>query len=662
MLLRLLPLLIPFLLLWPAPAARAQDAGVRRRIDSLETVLRQAPPDTQAVHHLNELAWRFQQTDPPRAATYARRALVLSRRLRFARGEGKALTLRGVIHTIQGQFDSARLIQTQALALRRRLHDRFGEAGVLNNMGVTELYAGNYPAATAAMIASLRIEEQLGDSGRIAEGLVNLGNVFTQLRQYGAAHRYTAQYLRFARDSAGYANGLANLGMITWRLKSDPEAERQLQRATALARRLNEAHALAVAISNLAIVYHEQNRFAEALPLRREGLALFETLGEQQQAAAARLGLGIELAELHDPAALPLLQRGVQEARALGAREELRDGYQALAEAYAQRSDFAPAYAYHRRSQTLGDSLLNETSTEQINELNARFETEKKEARNRIQALELRARALVIRRQTVLAGGLGLALVAALLISAALLGRARARQRAAVAEEAQRQQRAATAAVLEAEERERRRIGADLHDGVGQLLSAAKLNLSGLEHELTTTVGLTTPPAARGLLDNAIDSLDESLREVRSLSHQLVPNALLRQGLGAAVREFVQKVTAPGQLRVELEVVGLEQRLAPALESALYRIIQELVANVVKHARATEVTLQLLHHGPELTVLLEDNGVGFDPAEARTRPDGGIGLRNLGARVELLGGQLYIDSRPGRGTTVTVEIPVPAAA
>ena len=177
-----------------------------------------------------------------------------------------------------------------------------------------------------------------------------------------------------------------------------------------------------------------------------------------------------------------------------------------------------------------------------------------------------------------------------------------------------------------------------------------------MQHELQLR-----EPTHELLLTNALDTLDESLREVRALSHQLVPNALLRRGLVAAVREFVDKLAGAGTLRIELETLGLDQRLPLPVENVVYRSIQEIVANVIKHARASQVTVQLLGQPTELTVLIEDNGIGFDLPEAMARPDAGIGLRNLYSREEYLGGRLDIDARPGRGTIVTLEVPLTPA-
>lgn len=646
-----------FLMTAGAPGShtvRAQDLGAQGRIDSLETVLRQRPGDTTAVDHHNELAYRFQQSDQARAFSHARAALTLSTRLRFARGEGKALTILGIIHAIGGRFDSALVYHGRALALRRRLHDRAGEAAVLNNLGVTYLYQGNYPKATAAMIQSLRLEEQGTDSVRIAEGYINLGNVFLQLQQYVQAERYYRRFLRLTHDSLGQAMAYNNLSLIANRLHHDPRAALALARkAERLTRQLGDRHTLAQALGNLGAAYTGLKDFRTAVRYHREGLALEEALGEQDAVASTLVGMGICLTNLRDPAGLDFLTRGLVLARQLGARPIEQSAHEALSEAYETRGELKLALYHQRRLAAVKDSLLTSETSQQIQELRTQYDLEKHEQQNRIKSLQLTERDQMLRRRNWQLGALLGGLAAAAVVGWLLWNRARLRARLEAEQIAGRQQQERAAAVIEAEERERRRIGADLHDSVGQLLSAAKLNLSGLQHELQLR-----EPIQELLLTNALDTLDESLREVRAISHQLVPNALLRSGLVAAVREFVEKISGAGPLKVELETLGLDQRLPLGVENVVYRSIQEIVANVVKHAHATHVTVQLLGQPTELTVLIEDNGIGFDLEEALARPSAGIGLRNLASRIAYLGGRLDIDARPGRGTIVTLEVPL----
>jgi signal transduction histidine kinase len=148
--------------------------------------------------------------------------------------------------------------------------------------------------------------------------------------------------------------------------------------------------------------------------------------------------------------------------------------------------------------------------------------------------------------------------------------------------------------------------------------------------------------------------VDDAVREVRSVSHNMMPNALIRFGLAKAVREFIDKIAATGALKVDLQIVGLNDRLESTTETVLYRVMQETVSNIIKHAAATTISIQLIKDDESLTMMIEDNGKGFDTK--KISEFGGIGLKNIISRVEYLNGTVDFDSFPGRGTTVIVEL------
>ena len=207
-----------------------------------------------------------------------------------------------------------------------------------------------------------------------------------------------------------------------------------------------------------------------------------------------------------------------------------------------------------------------------------------------------------------------------------------------------RRQKEVLAAILTTQESERKRIAEALHNGLGQLLYATKLSLDGC------SMGIPRP-------HESIKLLDEAIRATRTISFELTPGILEDFGLRIALEVLVKRI-APAGLPVGLHLANLDQRLPPQVEIAVYRIVQELLNNVMKHARATEVEVHVAHENGRIEVSVEDNGHGFEPATLATQPLGGIGLSGVRNRVVLLGGELSIGSRLGRGTIVSFELNV----
>lgn len=206
------------------------------------------------------------------------------------------------------------------------------------------------------------------------------------------------------------------------------------------------------------------------------------------------------------------------------------------------------------------------------------------------------------------------------------------------------QQQEVLSAILTTEEAERKRIAEALHNGLGQLLYAAKLHLE-------TRSNPSRPPR-----DEAYALLNEAIRMTRTISFELTPGILEDFGLKFALEELARRIPR-GSLPVHLHLSGLDHPLPRLMEVAVYRIVQELFNNILKHAQAQEAFIHVVRENDKLSISVEDNGQGFEPPLNFT-PHNGIGLPGLQNRVGLLGGTLTINSRPGQGTIVSIELPV----
>jgi signal transduction histidine kinase len=207
------------------------------------------------------------------------------------------------------------------------------------------------------------------------------------------------------------------------------------------------------------------------------------------------------------------------------------------------------------------------------------------------------------------------------------------------------QQQALFEAVQQAQEEERRRMSESLHNGIGQILYATKLQLDRLPAEAY--------PSPR---HRAAELLSEAIRQTRALSHELTPSILEEYGLEATLSSMCSSLSTPA-LRWHCHLVLDEgPALPPLLQLAVYRLAQELVQNVLKHAQATNATLEVEVLPSWLVLRVEDNGRGFDPAQTND----GLGLRTLRSRVALLGGNVRIATAPGQGTQCQVRLPLPA--
>jgi signal transduction histidine kinase len=205
--------------------------------------------------------------------------------------------------------------------------------------------------------------------------------------------------------------------------------------------------------------------------------------------------------------------------------------------------------------------------------------------------------------------------------------------------------------LVEIQEAERKAIARELHDETGQGLTSIKLALARLAREADC------PPEMHERIEAVSRVTEQVMEDLHRLAAGLRPPSLDRYGLAPAVEQLVAAFRKQTGLEVELLVHGFgDERLPGSLETALYRIIQEALTNVLRHAHASRVAVALHHRGDAVVAMVEDNGVGFDPDEAARR--GRLGLLGIRERAKMLGGSLTIESKPGQGTVMLVQAPV----
>ncbi|MBK8506840.1 MAG: hypothetical protein IPL46_34500 [Saprospiraceae bacterium] len=201
--------------------------------------------------------------------------------------------------------------------------------------------------------------------------------------------------------------------------------------------------------------------------------------------------------------------------------------------------------------------------------------------------------------------------------------------------------------MINGQESERTRIARDLHDGLGGIFSTVKMLFSTLEQD--------TPIITKNTLyQKTLDLINEAADELRKVAHNMMPDVLMKLGLVEALKEFCNNVSSGRLLKITFQSFGMEKRLNSSTEIMLYRIVQELVNNIIKHAQATEAIIQINREHNRLSLIIEDNGRGFDLTT--THKTSGLGMEAIKNRVAYLNGKFTVDSRKEIGTTVMVDL------
>ncbi|MEP7279577.1 MAG: tetratricopeptide repeat protein [Bacteroidota bacterium] len=334
-----------------------------------------------------------------------------------------------------------------------------------------------------------------------------------------------------------------------------------------------------------------------------------------------------------------------------------RELYNLLSLIYFKKKDYKNAYIYTKKYISENIKIDDKEHKKTVAELDKKYLSAQKEKEIIQLQKDKQIQALSIHQKSTLNYFL-LAAVAALVVVGFLGYRnLRNRQQLARQQDELQQQRirelekdkqlVAVDAMLKGQEEERSRLAKDLHDGLGGLLSGVKFSLINMKDNLIIT------PDNMAVFERSLDMIDTSIKELRRVAHNMMPEMLTKFGLDEALKEYCNSINTTKLLAVKYQSLGIEARLENSVEIIIYRIVQELLNNTIKHAMATESFVQLIREGNRLNVVVEDNGKGFDKTAVENHD--GAGLANVRSRVDYLKGQLAIHAEPGKGTLVNIE-------
>lgn len=608
-------------------------------------VLRKSGKATAAYHVLDSLSLDPVHTD------YA---------LHFAMADQRARVLKDLMLYSEAWTESDRALQfAKAYGLVEE------QARMLVIRAEASWHLAHYDDALSDLIAAEQLAERAGLEHLRCTIEIDRGNVlFNQKRTAEALEHYrlACDLAKAHHMMAAYKNALFNVASATFDEGRDEAAANAaiaiLDRALG---QFSNDPALAADIHlNAAVFLEGIDDDTHALLRMRKSMDIREQLGDTNGLASEAIFLSSILWNLGQrEEALRALQRSTDLALRTGDLQLTCDA-EVKAYEYMKSLGRIPEALLHLESHMAAKDSLNTLAREQrAADLEIQYGTAKKERALRAKDVELTdANAAKRRREVQLLWSVGAALMLATLLLLLFRNnqhskRLREKDRVVHAQEVndlmRQQEIRSLDAMMEGQERERKRVAQDLHDRLGSMLSAIKLQFSALEGRMEQL-----RRDQKQQYDHVFTLLDDAVGEVRRISHDMVKSSLTRFGLKGALEDLYSTVHVPGKLEIEMSLFGLDDRLEQRVEIAIYRMVQESINNALRHARARHITVQVTRSTGMLNLMVEDDGVGFDP----TQVSEGMGMGNLRRRAAEIGGTVRIDTRPGRGTSISVDVPL----
>lgn len=638
---------------------RNDTAKAAFHLSRLEEIVR-ADRDTSGIILALDLRLRqaASKSNYDDAERIAREQLRLSKAINKVENYNKVYNALGVIKNLKYEFDSALYYLDTSYRLKLELSDgpNIGVLKSINNLAATAMQTDQYKLALEYYLEGLKMARKLGDDENLAMIHSGMGNVYGKLQDVKNARLYFSRAYDYAFSVANHmtmGDALQNIGS-SYKEELPDTAIYYLKRALESYEKIGNQERIGLSAIALGDALNNKGSHQQALSQIERAHEIYVTTRNQKR----RIDAESRLAKTNYELGRYAIARTYMD-EVIGyydSQQDLKSRYQAyslLSKISEQQGNLTEALEAQRTYQLLKDSLDQKVYDRELVEVKVELETEIKEA-------EIERQKIVIEQQEAQQKSfIIITLLGGILLVFTLWGvYQRSKKNIRIAnqnvliqeqkiEQLEKEKKILSMnAMIEGQEAERTRIAKDLHDGLGGLLSTVKAHFSNIQREIKQLEGLK-------VYDRAQDMMDEACDEVRRISHNLMPGALRLEGLKSAVEQLGQEMSDAHPFAVKVETVHFETRMEESKEVFVYRIIQESLNNIVKHAAAKEVLIQMSETTDEYHYIIEDDGKGFDPLQIQS----GLGLKSIQSRVDFLGGNLDIDTREGVGTTLSFSVP-----
>lgn len=638
--------------------------GQQQVADSLNHLIRTKTKDPRILSWYYDIGRQyFLLGKQDSGLVYLKRGFAVSDSLKQKEWYSKLGLRTGGLYALMSVLDSANRYLELANPYKLKIDNDTLFVNYFNFKAAIAINQGDSEMGADYSLKTIEILEKMGDRrppGAMIQNYVNLIICLKDQKQFDRAEEYLQKAIKsidYAKDKQQLSLLYFNAAAVYIENKNYPKFKQFLDSADFYNRQITN-YVLEVNIKAAYGEYYFQTKdYEKSYELYLES---YQSLKEKNQTnfiPLVAMGVAQSLPNLGRwEEAIGYYEEAVQLAKANSTYRTLAEAYAQLKKLYADNRQFEKAYEYGLLHVQYNDSVSSTESKKNLQLLEAKYQNEKKEKEiselslvNKQQELEVTKRNRWI--------GIGGIVSISILSILGLLYR-NANQRQLLAEKDQKlqeeqiiflerqQQVVSLQSMINGQESERTRIAKDLHDGLGGLFSTIKMHFSTLQYEQPQ---LKTEP----LFSKSYEMVNTASEEVRRIAHNMMPEVLIKLGLVQAVQELCNSISAGKLLQASLQAYGMDQRLSPSTEVMLFRILQELLNNIIKHSGATQAIIQFNREGNRLSVTVEDNGRGFSRAESDGKAHSG--LDSVESRVNYLNGKLSIDSQKEVGTTVMMD-------
>jgi two-component system, NarL family, sensor kinase len=627
--------------------------GQLSNLDSLEKVINSMPDDTTKINKLNEYSRTIQLTNSDRAISIIKTTIILGQKINYPFGLAVAYDLWAGLLFYDMKLDSCRLMEDNAYALVSTYKEKASKiltADIIIKYAAIYQMQLNYDSAVAHYLKAVNILKGLGDEQKIMKSYYNLSWIYKKLGDTIKTFFYARETNRLAvlsKDTSLLIKGLIVLGEAYNFVENYDSLLFISQKGLILAKNQHLVFNIGIFNKFLGLYYaNKTKQYDLAIIHFKIALQSFDSINIPFDKAMILQNIGNAYLKKNDYInSIKFSKLAIELSKSYKFEEVLSLSLIDLVQSEEYMGNIPESYNYLKQFVNVNDSIQNHNNQKKVFALETKYETEKKETQLKLQQSSIKQKNTL----NILLGSIAAAILLVSLVSYKNYRNKQKLQQQKISELETQQQLTATEAVLKGEEQERTRLAKDLHDGLGGMLSGIKYSFNTMKGNL-----IMTPDNAQAF-ERSMDMLDSSIKEMRRVAHNMMPEALVKFGLDTALKDFCNDINISGALQVKYQSSGItNEQIEQTTTITIYRIVQELLNNSMKHAAAKNAIIQVLKNAKQISVTVEDDGKGFD--KAILKQPRGMGWSNIMSRIEFLKGRIDVDSQKGKGTSVYIEI------
>ncbi|MAE84914.1 MAG: hypothetical protein CMB80_19410 [Flammeovirgaceae bacterium] len=562
---------------------------------------------------------------------------------------------------LHGQFDSLKYYAKEAVKIFINQKDTMGLIANYSNIGRAFQLKGQFDSAIVNLYKAIDLMEVYTPTPLLQKTHLRYqGNVFNNLGiayvEHGDLENGIKFYLKASEKKAALGdltevgNIMINIGGVKFDEGNPIAARAYLDSAAFYYEKTNHSLGLLMCKTNSAAVSNMVGEFSQGIAYANEGAQIAKLLDDQTNVALNYIHLGTAHWRLgNKELSYTYLDSAAMVSRAIDSKRVMNEVQNLRYEFALEAKDFEQALNYRNEFFATKDSMYQTKKSREISELETQYKTVEKEQEIAFLAKENELKEATIQRNTLLMIGLVILIILLIVIFYFVRYKTRQQHQAVLQEQKIRMRESQMQAVIDSQETERKRFATDLHDGMGQLISALNLNIQSMNESAGDK------DKRDKLYNNSTTLLKDIHTEIRNIAFNLMPQTLMKAGLIDGLEELIHRINKTEKIKVHLSVFDLEERLPEVVEVSMYRIVQEFLSNIMKYSQADNVYIGITNHEDELVLTIEDDGMGYDIEKFKVSE--GNGWRNINSRINLIKGELDIDTKEGRkGSSVVINI------